>query len=101
MVADFEPTFEASDFIRCGRDLFAQRSHVTNALGIEWLRRHLGPEYKIHELSPIDEHPLHIDATLMPLAAGKLLANPDRLPSVPAQFRDWEVRYSPRPNPNC
>lgn len=98
MVTEYEPTFDAADFIRCGRDIFAQRSHVTNALGIEWLRRHLGPAYTVHVVEPDDPHPMHIDATMMPLAAGKLLVNPERLPQVPPQFRDWDVRPAPRPN---
>ena len=44
------------------------------------------------------QHRMHIDATLMPLAPGKLLANPERLPVVPPHFRDWEVRYAPPPS---
>jgi glycine amidinotransferase len=100
MVTEYEPTFDAADFIRCGRDLFAQRSHVTNELGIEWLRRHLGPAYTVHVLEPDDPHPMHIDATMLPLAAGKLLLNPERLPEVPPQFRDWDVRFAPPPNPH-
>ena len=98
-VTEHEPTFDAADFIRCGDHLFGQRSHVTNALGIEWLRRHLEPTFEVVEIEPADEHRMHIDATLMPLAAGKLLANPERLPVVPPQFRDWEVRYAPPPSP--
>jgi glycine amidinotransferase len=98
MVTEYEPTFDAADFIRCGRDIFAQRSHVTNALGIEWLRRHLGAAYTVHVLEPDDPHPMHIDATMMPLAPGKLLVNPERLPEVPPQFRGWDVRPAPPPN---
>jgi glycine amidinotransferase len=98
-VTEHEPTFDAADFIRCGDHLFAQRSHVTNEFGIEWLRRHLGPAFKVVEIEPNDPHPMHIDATLLPLAAGKLLANPERLPVVPPHFRDWEVRYAPPPSP--
>src|SRR5262249_3459666 len=30
VITEFEPTFDAADFIRCGRDIFVQRSHVTN-----------------------------------------------------------------------
>lgn len=97
VITEFEPTFDAADFIRCGRDIFAQRSHVTNAMGIEWVRRHLGGEYQVHELQLADDHPMHIDASLMPLAPGKLLIHPDRVPEVPKIFKDWEVRTAPRP----
>src|SRR5205085_5954953 len=27
VISEFEPTFDAADFIRCGRDIFTQRSH--------------------------------------------------------------------------
>jgi glycine amidinotransferase len=99
LVAEHEPTFDAADFIRCGDHLFGQRSHVTNAFGIEWLRRHLAPAFRVVEIAPADPHPMHIDATLLPLAPGKLLANPERLPAavVPPQFRDWDVLYAPPP----
>lgn len=98
MVTEYEPTFDAADFMRFGRDIFAQRSHVTNDLGIEWLRRHLGAAYTVHLLEPDDPHPMHIDATMLPLAPGKLLLNPERLPEIPPQFRDWDVRFAPQPN---
>ncbi len=96
-VTEFEPVFDAADFVRCGRDLFVQRSHVTNALGIEWLRRHLGPGYRIHEIEIRDLHPMHVDATFMPLAPGKLLINQERVARVPDLFRSWEVREAPPP----
>ena len=39
ILTEFEPVFDAADFFRCGRDIFAIRSNVTNAFGIDWLRR--------------------------------------------------------------
>lgn len=96
-VSEFEPTFDAADFVRCGRDIFAQQSHVTNRFGIEWLRRHLGPGYRVHLLAFDDPHPMHIDATLMPLAPGKLLVNPERVTEAPPMFADWEVWAAPPP----
>jgi glycine amidinotransferase len=97
VVTNREPTFDAADFIRCGQDIFVQRSHVTNHLGIDWVRRHLGPEYRVHELSFHDDSPMHIDATFMPLAPGKLLVNPERVLEVPAMFRGWDVLAAPLP----
>jgi amino acid adenylation domain-containing protein len=32
-ITEFEPTFDAADFVRFGRDIFVQKSHVTNSLG--------------------------------------------------------------------
>jgi glycine amidinotransferase len=97
LVTEEEPTFDAADFLRCGRDLVVQRSHVTNRFGIDWVRRHLGPEYRVHEVTLRDPHPMHIDASLAPLAPGKLLINPERVPEVPALFRGWDVRPAPQP----
>jgi glycine amidinotransferase len=92
-----EPTFDAADFVRCGRDLFAQRSHVTNELGIRWLARHLGPGYRVHTVRTRDSHAMHIDATLTLLAPGKLLVNPERVAEVHPLFKSWEVRPAPEP----
>ena len=97
VIGESEPTFDAADFVRCGADLFVQRSHVTNDFGIRWLARHLGPEYRIHRVRTRDSHPMHIDATMMPLAPGKLLINPERVPKVHPLFKSWEVRAAPEP----
>ena len=96
---EFEPTFDAADFIKCGRDLFVGRSSCCNEFGIEWVRRQLGPEYRVHELDIYDTHPMHIDATFCPLAPGKLLINPERVRSVPKMFAEagWDVLVCPEP----
>jgi glycine amidinotransferase len=101
ILTEFEPVFDAADFFRCGRDLFVTRSNVTNLSGIEWLRRHLGPEYRIHEIESRCPNPMHIDTTALPLAPGKLLVNPeyidvDRLPEV---FKSWDILVAPEPDP--
>lgn len=94
-INEFEPTFDAADFIRCGRDIFVQKSNVTNSIGIEWLRRHLGKDYKIHLLQFKDSHPMHIDGTFMPLAPGHLLVNPERVLKIPEMFKSWNIMYAP------
>lgn len=40
---------------------------------------------------------MHIDATLLPVAPGKLLVNPERVPAVPRLFKDWDVMRAPAP----
>jgi len=96
-VSEVEPVFDAADFLRLGTELIGQVSNVTNRLGIEWLRRHLPNGFTISLIKPVDDRPMHIDATLLPLARGKLMINPDRLPKTPQIFRDWDVRPAPRP----
>jgi glycine amidinotransferase len=99
VLTEFEPVFDAANFVRCGRDLFVTRSNVTNAMGIEWVRRHLGERYRIHEIESRTE--MHIDTCFMPLAPGKVLVNPayvaiDRLPEV---LKSWDVLIAPEPDP--
>lgn len=101
ILTEHEPVFDAADFVRCGRDLFGQTSQVTNRLGIEWLRRHLGPGYRVHELENRSPYTLHIDTTFMPLAPGKVLVNPDflDLAKLPSILRSWELLIPPEPVP--
>ena len=97
VITEVEPTFDAADFMRMGRDLFVQQSHVTNRFGIEWMRRHLGPGYRVHVLPVRDAHPMHIDASFVPLAPGKVLVNTERVPELPSMFRGWDVIPAPPP----
>ncbi|AQT70712.1 MULTISPECIES: amidinotransferase [Streptomyces] len=101
ILTEFEPVFDAADFVRAGRDLFVLRSNVTNALGIEWLRRHLGPDYRIHEVRSRCRTPMHIDTTLLPLAPGKVLVSPEYVDvdHLPEALRSWDVLTAPEPDP--
>uniref|UniRef100_A0A452IR14 Glycine amidinotransferase n=1 Tax=Gopherus agassizii TaxID=38772 RepID=A0A452IR14_9SAUR len=99
VTTEFEPCFDAADFIRAGRDIFVQRSQVTNNSGIEWMRRHLAPEYRVHTLSFKDPNPMHIDATLNIIGPGLVLSNPDR-PCHQIEFfkkAGWTVVSPPLP----
>lgn len=96
-ITEFEPTFDAADFMRFGRDIFVQLSNVTNNFGVEWLESHLGDDYKIHILEVNDTHPMHVDATLLPLAPGKLIINKKRLEKIPELFKKWDILEAPEP----
>ena len=95
IIGNDEPLFDAADFIKLGRDIIAQRSHVTNEKGIEWLRRHLGTDYKIHTYAFDDASPMHIDTTILPLAPGKVLVNPAWVSELPEILCEWEVLIPP------
>ncbi len=99
VITEFEPTFDAADFIRCGRDIFAFKSHATNALGISWIQRHLGDKYRFHILESQDPGTLHIDTSFIPLAPGKVLVNPEYLDiqKLPALLKTWDILVAPRP----
>lgn len=100
VITEFEPTFDAADFVRFGRDIFVQKSHVTNSLGIEWVRRHLGDEYRVHEVQSLSPQAVHIDTTLVPLAPGKVLVNPlfIDVDNLPDYFKSWDILLAPKPN---
>jgi glycine amidinotransferase len=80
IISDDEPLFDAADFIRFGNHIIAQLSHVTNVKGVSWVRSILPSRYRLHVIEFADEHPMHIDATIMPLAPGKIMVQPDRVP---------------------
>lgn len=101
VTTEVEPVFDAADVSRFGKDLIVQRSHTTNELGIEWLRRHAGDRFRVHRVEFHDERAIHIDATLTPLAPGKVMLNPDR-PFKSEQMAElfkksgWDILVPPR-----
>lgn len=101
ILTEFEPVFDAADFVRAGRDLFVTRSNVTNHMGINWLRRHLGPRYRIHEIESCCRTPMHIDTTFQLLAPGKALVNPEyiNINRLPAVLDSWDILTAPEPDP--
>ena len=94
-LTEVEPLFDAADVARLGKDLIVQASTVTNEAGIDWLRRHF-PDHRIHVAIFREEHPMHIDATFVPVRPGLALSNPERIiltPELKELFRknDWEI----------
>jgi len=90
-----EPLFDAADVARLGKDLLVQRSTVTNAAGIDWLRRHF-PDHRIHEVTFKEPHPMHIDATFVPVRPGLAISNRKRVPLEPElkelfEKNDWRI----------
>ncbi|MDY6806425.1 MAG: NarL family transcriptional regulator [Cyanobacteriota bacterium] len=101
ITTESEPCFDAADFTRFGRDILAQRSHVTNDLGIQWMQRHLGSEYRVRTVKFRDPGPIHMDATWVPIGEGRVLSCPDRpciSPEILEMFEKggWEILYPPR-----
>ena len=100
-ITEWEPVFDAADFVRCGRDLFVTQSNVTNLAGIEWLRRHLGDRFRVHEIVSTCQQPMHIDSSFIPMCPGKVLVNPDYvdIAKLPPILKKWDVLIAPRPDP--
>ncbi len=97
VINESEIAFDAADFVRFGTDILAQKSNVTNAAGIEWMRRHVPSGFSVHEVEFDDEHPMHIDTTIVPLAPGKLLVNPNWVNTMPDILASWEILRAPPP----
>ena len=100
IITETEPLFDAADVARCGKDLFVQKSMVTNDAGIEWLRRHY-PDHRVHRVTYREMLPWHIDATLIPLRPGLALINPERLALGKAhnelfEKNGWELVEAPK-----
>ena len=100
IITETEPLFDAADVARFGKDLFVQKSMVTNDAGIEWLKRHY-PDHRVHRVTYREMLPWHIDATLIPLRPGLVLMNPERPPLSDAhnelfKRNDWEIVEAPR-----
>jgi len=102
VVTEFEPTFDAADFVRCGTDIIGQKSHVTNEMGIMWLQRHLGDQYRVHVIQSRSPQAMHIDTTLMPLAPGRILVNPEWVDTqkLPEFLQSWDLLIAPQPVPS-
>jgi glycine amidinotransferase len=90
-----EMMFDGPQILRLGSDLIFNWSTENHRMGAEWLRRHLGPDYRIHEVNIADHH---IDALLVALRPGTLLIEAGvPLEALPEGLRRWDVlRYEPR-----
>ncbi len=100
IITEAEPLFDAADVARLGKDLFVQKSMVTNDAGIDWLRLHY-PDHRVHKVTYREMLPWHIDATLIPLRPGLVLVNPERPPLSDAHnelFKQngWELVEAPK-----
>ena len=99
LLTECEPAFDAACFARCGRDIFWQPDLVSNEFGAEWLRRHLGPGFRIHRVEFRERTPTHIDTSLVPVRPGLALVNPAR-PAVgdglgPFRANGWRLVEAP------
>ncbi|KAK8132160.1 lysine amidinotransferase [Apiospora kogelbergensis] len=100
IINNTRPAFDTADFMRFGKVLLGQHSHVTNQKGIEWLRQSLPEGYTVEIIEGIhDPHAMHIDATIAPLRQGLLVFNPNKVTEAAlrkhAVLRDWELVECP------
>ncbi len=97
VIADAEPLFDAANMLRCGRDVFFNVSNTGNRKGAEWLRRVLGSDFNVHEMSICADH---VGTTLHIIRPGLLLANSARLSRdlIPAPLQSWQTIWVEQPD---
>lgn len=97
-----EVLFDAADLIRCGQDMFVLHGHTCNLAGIEWLRRTLAAqEVRLHVVrTPKVLNPGHLDASMIPLRPGLLLAAQPVVADAEAAFQPggWQVVQAAEPD---
>ncbi|MEE9599288.1 MAG: serine/threonine protein kinase [Anaerolineales bacterium] len=96
---EVEPLFDAADVVRCGKDIFVQKSMVTNQTGIDWLQRHY-PDHRVHTVRYKELLPWHMDTTIVPLRPGLVMFNHGRPALEPQreffEKNDWEILEAPK-----
>ena len=96
-----EPAFDAANCLKFGRDVLYLVSNTGNEAGAQWLRDHLGSDYRIHPVRDVYAY-IHIDSTLTLLRPGLVLLCPARVTSedkIPECLRTWEKIWCPDPDP--
>jgi glycine amidinotransferase len=88
-----ELIFDAAQCLRFGRDILFNTSTRNHRMGAVWLRRELGNDFRVHEVSITDNH---LDGAMMPLRPGKLLVNDrmiGKLHLLPKGLQSWDVLH--------
>jgi glycine amidinotransferase len=89
VINNSRPAFDTADFMRFGKTIIGQYSHVTNQAGVDYIQENLPKGYKMEMLEVDDSNAMHIDATILPLREGLLVYNPKKV--TEASLRRHEV----------
>lgn len=91
-----EIIFDAANVLRVGRDILYQVSCSGNLLGLRWLQRVLGEDYRIHPVSGVYEG-THLDTTIALIRPGLVVLCPERMrpDQVPDVFKKWNIIWCP------
>lgn len=93
------PAFDTADFMRFGKTIIGQLSHVTNMKGVEYLQSSVPEGYTVEIINTTDEHAMHIDATILPLRRGLMVYHPERISEEELRrhevFKNWELHAYP------
>jgi glycine amidinotransferase len=84
----FEIMFDGAQIVRLGKDLLFNCSNENHRMALRWLQRHLGEEYRVHEIGIAD---YHADSCLIPLKPGTLLLHKEvDTNKLPEPLRKWD-----------
>ena len=96
--------FDAADFMRFGKVLLGQLSHVTNLKGVEYLRSQIPRGYSIELLDVTNPHAMHVDTVICPLRKILLIHCPSRVSEEALRkheiLKNWDLRpvpFTPKP----
>lgn len=100
--------FDTADFMRFGKTIIGQLSHVTNEKGVEYVREKVPKGYSVELLETKERTgKMHIDTTILPLRHGLLVYCPDWVTEESLRrhevFRDWELHaypFTPKNDPS-
>ncbi|OAA72440.1 lysine amidinotransferase [Cordyceps fumosorosea ARSEF 2679] len=92
--------FDTADFMRFGKTIIGQLSHVTNERGVAYVRSVLPDGYTLEMLDTgMRPGNMHIDTTILPLRKGLMIYSPKYVNEESirrhAIFKDWELHAYP------
>jgi glycine amidinotransferase len=95
VINNSRPAFDTADFMRFGKVILGQYSHVTNQAGVDYIQQHLPDGYRIEMLDVKDAQALHIDTTILPLRKGLLVYHPKKITEAALRahevLADWDL----------
>ena len=91
----FDISFDAANCLKFGKDILMNVGNKNHELGMMWLQRHLGDEFRVHPVRLCD---YHIDGKLMPLKPGTLLVSSwlkKNTNLLPKPLQKWKMIEAP------
>lgn len=96
--AGLEMILDGAQVLRLGRDIIINVANENHRFGYEWLKRHLEPDYRVHQVYRMSDN--HIDSMLLALRPGVFLARHDGIRDLmPETFKSWQYIVPPVPEP--
>lgn len=92
----FEIMFDAAQCLRMGKHILFNAVTENHRLGVQWLQRHLGDDYKVWAVELCDSH---VDSTIMPLRPGLMMVDWHHFKGVdllPEPMRKWDIISAPK-----